>query len=265
MYKNEVVDKYTSDPEVKLILVQVLDKLNKAQHKNILTTTNFLNEQQRALAEILIRDNGNPSHTFLGGYEEAKRTILVFLPDYTEPEDITEQADEFLSCIRAEYSQTHAPTHRDFLGAIMGTGIKRETIGDILVDNSSCDIVTVKDIAPYLETNFNQAGRTKINVSVIPLNEINIPVEKTKTINDTVASLRLDSVVASCFSISRSKAADAIRAGKVTLNHLECNSIDKSVNVGSRISLRGMGKAVLKQVGNTTRKGRTRIVVERYL
>lgn len=265
MHKNETVEKYTSDPEVKLVLVQVLDKLNKVQQKNILTMTRFLNEHQRALTEILIRDCGNPPHVFFGGYDDAQRTILFFLPDYIEQESIIQQSDEFLSCIRAEYSPTNSPTHRDFLGAMMGTGIKREMIGDILVGNKSCDIVVVKDIATYLESNFSSAGRTKIDTTVVPINEINVPEEKTKTINGTVASLRLDSIVSSGFSISREKAADGIRAGKVTLNHIECTKIDKLVNEDDRISLRGMGKAVLKQVGNTTRKGRTRIVIEKYI
>ena len=265
MFKNEIVDRYTTDPDVKLVLVQILDKLNTAQQKNILTLTYFLNEQQRALAEILIRDYGNPPHVFLGGYEDAKRTILIFLPDYIEQESIIQQSDEFISCIRANYSPIQSLTHRDFLGAIMATGIKREVIGDILVGNNSCDIIAVKDIAPYLETHFNQAGRAKIDITVIALNEINIPEEKTKTINDTVASLRLDSVVSSSFSMSREKAADAIRGGKVSLNHLECKKTDKSVDEGDRISLRGKGKAVLKQVNNTTKKGRLRIVIERYL
>lgn len=265
MYKNEKVDKYSSDPEVKLVLVQVLDKLNKAQQKNILTMTRFLNEHQKALAEILIRDCGNPSHVFLGGYEDAQRTILIFLPDYIEQDSIIQQADEFLSCIRAEYSPTNSLTHRDFLGAMMGTGIKREMIGDILVGNKSCDIVVVKDIATYLESNFSSAGRTKIDTTAVPINDINVPEENTKTINATVASLRLDSIVSSGFSISREKAADAIRAGKVTLNHIECTKIDKLVNEDDCFSFRGMGKAVLKQVGNTTRKGRTRIVIEKYI
>lgn len=148
---------------------------------------------------------------------------------------------------------------------MLGTGIKREMIGDILVDSKSCDIIVMKEIAPYLEGNFSSAGRAKLDISVIPFDKINVPEAKYKIINDTVASLRLDSVVASGFSISREKAAEAIRAGRVFLNHLECSKIDKQVNQGDCISVRGMGRAVLQEVGNTTKKGRIRITMAKNI
>lgn len=265
MNKNDIAGKYTTDPEVKLILVQVLDKLGKTRQKNVLTMTHFLNEHQRAVAELMIKDYGNPAHVFFGGYEGAQRTILIFLPDYIAPEDITDDDINPLSCIRAKFSTANSLTHRDFLGRILGTGVKREMIGDILVESKSCDIVVMKEVLPYLESNFSSAGRVKLDISVIPLNEINVPEAKYKIINDTVASLRLDSVVSSGFSISREKAAEAIKAGKVFLNHIECSKSDKQVNEGDCISFRGMGKAVLQQVGNKTGKGRIRIVIAKYI
>ena len=82
MYKNEIVDKYTSNPEVKLILVQVLDKLNQTRQKNILTITHFLNEHQRAVAEQLIKDF---DPRMFRGCDGAQRTVLIFLPDYIGP------------------------------------------------------------------------------------------------------------------------------------------------------------------------------------
>lgn len=80
MFKNDIADKYTSNPEIKLILVQVLDKLNKAQQKNILTMTHFLNEHQRAVTENLIKDCGNPAHVFLGDMTVHSAQFLFFCP-----------------------------------------------------------------------------------------------------------------------------------------------------------------------------------------
>lgn len=265
MNKNETAGKYTNDPDDKLMLAQVLDKMMKAQQKNILMRTSFLNEHQRALAEQLIRDFGNPAHVFYGGYDGAQRTVLMFLPDYIEAEDITGDDINPLACIRAEYSPVNTLSHRDFLGGILGTGVKREMIGDILVSGKSCDIIVLKEILPYLESNFVSAGRTKLDISVVSLADVNVPETKYKIINDTVASLRLDSIVSSAFSVSRDKAADAIKAGKVFLNYLECSKTDKQVNEGDCISVRGMGKAVLQQVGGRTAKGRIRIVIAKYI
>ncbi|HHV60682.1 MAG TPA: RNA-binding protein [Clostridiaceae bacterium] len=265
MFKNEIADKYTSNPEVKLILVQVIDKMNKAQQKNVLTMTQFLNEHQRAAAELLIKECGNPAHVFYGGYKGAQRTVLIFLPDYIRPEDITGNDINPLACIRAKYPLANSLTHRDILGGILGTGLKREMIGDILVDGESCDIIVMKEVLTYLETNFSSAGRAKLEVSVIPLNQIHAPEAKFKIMNDTVSSLRLDCIVSSGFSISREKAAEAIKAGKVSLNHLECNKSDKQVNEGDCISVRGLGKAILQQVGGRTGKGRIRVVIAKYI
>ena len=87
----------------------------------------------------------------------------------------------------------------------MGCGIKRETIGDILVGENSCDIVIMKEILPFLLSNFDSAGRVKLSVSVIHYDKMIIPESDYKLIKDTVASLRLDSIVSSGFSISREK------------------------------------------------------------
>jgi len=265
MFKKEIVDKYTSNPEVKQILVQVLDKLDKTRQKNVLTVTHFLNEHERAVAEQLIKDFGNHEHVFYGGYEEAQRTVLVFFPDYIGPEALTDEDINPLACIRAKYSPAGSLTHRDFLGGILGTGVKREMIGDILVDGSSCDIIVLKEVLPYLETSFSSAGRTRLDVSVISLDEINVPEARYKIINDTVASLRLDSIVSAGFSISREKAAEAVKAGRVYLNYLECSKSDKQVNEGDCISVRGMGKIILQQICGKTAKGRIRIVIARYI
>jgi len=149
--------------------------------------------------------------------------VLIFLPDYLGAENITDEDINPLACIRAKYSSHDSLTHRDFLGALLGTGVKREMIGDILVNEGSCDIVVLKEILPYLETSFSSAGRTRLEVSVIPLEQVNVPEAKFKTINDTVASLRLDSIVSSGFSLSREKAAEAVRAGRVGLAAVKCH------------------------------------------
>jgi len=99
----------------------------------------------------------------------------------------------------------------------------------------------------------------------VPLEHIHIPQVKTKMIRDTVSSLRLDSVVSSAFSISRGKAAEAITAGQVQLNWAVCTKAAAEVEQGDTISLRGLGKCVLEEVGNRTKKDRIFISIKRYL
>ncbi len=265
MDKNEIVRRHTQEAGEKLLLARVLDKLEESEQKNIPKNTKFLNEQERVLVERMMASIGNTSHLFFGGYEGAMRTILIFLPDYMKPEKITEDGICPLAFIQAEYSADNKISHRDFLGSLMGAGIKRETVGDILVGEVSCDIVVLKEVLPYLMANFELVGRVKVKTAIITAELLKVPEEKSVLIKDTVASMRLDNVVTSGFSVSREKAGEYVKAGRVSLNFLECSKADKLVSEGDAISLRGMGKIKLQQIGIQTKKGRTAIVVKKYI
>ncbi len=264
MIKSEIIGKYAEKTEDKLILARVMDKLQEVDRKNILSVTHFLNDHQRALAEKLLKYLKNPTHVFYGGSPDASRTVLAFLPDYMEPDQITLEGICPLACLRAKYDTSDMLSHRDFLGGMMGLGVKREFIGDILVNPGSCDIIAMKDIIPFLASNFESAGGVRLKTSVIPLDEINIPIKQHKLIRTTVKSLRLDGLVASGFSISREKASSAIQSGKVFLNHVECAKPNRNVSQGDTISFRGMGKIDLYETGNKTRKDRIAIVIKKY-
>ena len=86
-----------------------------------------------------------------------------------------------------------------------------------------------------------------------------------KTIRDTVAALRLDAVLASGFSTSRSKAAQLVSAGRVSVNHRECMKSDRTVEQGDVLSCRGLGKCVVKEVLGQSKKGRIMLILERYI
>ena len=205
-----------------------------------------------------------PGLTFFGGYDEAERKMLVFLPEYLEEENLYEE-DSPLVCLRASFFEADALSHRDFLGALMGAGIARETVGDICVGKGYCDFFVTAEIAPYIEQNFFSAGRTKLRLSKIPLQDAHIPEPEIKEIKDTVASLRLDSVISSGFRIGRSLAAQYISAGKAAIDGLPCEKPDKPVSEGMRISVRGLGKIKLASVNGKTKKDRISVVIHRYV
>jgi len=265
MNRMEIIKKYAHEEEARLLLARVLDKLEEARQKNIARSTKFLNEHQRALVEKVITNIGVVRYSFFGGYECATRTVLTFLPDYLEPEQIEEADNCPLAFIRAEYTTDKALSHRDFLGSLMGAGIARETVGDILVGEGSCDIVILKEILPYLLVNFEAVGRVKVKTAVITAERLKVPEQKFVLVKDTVASLRLDNVVSAGFAISREKAGEYIKTGHVLLGFLGCSKADKLVREGETITLRGMGKIRLEQIGHQTKKGRTAIVVKKHI
>ncbi|MFQ9916929.1 MAG: RNA-binding protein [Flavonifractor plautii] len=156
-------------------------------------------------------------------------------------------------------------THRDFLGSILGLGLDREKVGDLLVGDGRCDVLALEEVADFLVFHMEQAGRVKLKCSPLPLDRLEPPAVETRTIRDTVSSLRLDAVAASGFSLSRGKAADLIASGRVQLNHRECVKPDHAVAQGDVLSCRGLGKCVLTEVGGPSKKGRILIVLERYV
>ncbi len=264
MNKTELLNKFAKDPEERIVLARALDQLERAQNRAIPCATQFLSPAQRAALEPLIAAVGRPRHLFCGGYEGAERTICVFLPDWQEAEDW--DASEELAAVECAYPPTGAElTHRDLLGGLMGIGLTQERVGDILAGDTAAQIVCLKDAAPIILSQFEQAGRYRLKLREIPLSALSPAPAQVKLIRDTVAALRLDAVLASGFSLARGKAADAVTGGRVSVNHRECLKPDKPVAQGDVLTCRGLGKCVLKAVGGQSRKGRIIIEIERYL
>ncbi len=256
------IEKIAQTPEDKLLLAKLWDKINAGMRKNIPAHTNFLSPRELDLASYLF---GQPEglHAF-GGYGDAERKMLIYLPDYLEESTLMD-ADSPCICLRAVFYQGDSPNHRDFLGALMGAGIGRETVGDICVSRGSCDFFVTQEIAPYILQNFTSAGRTKLHLAQIPLDQVSIPDPEVKEIKDTLASLRLDSVISSGFRIGRSLAAQYVSAGKAAIDGLPCEKPDKTVSEGAKISVRGLGKICLYAVNGKTKKDRISVVIHRYV
>ena len=264
MNKTELLNKFSKDADERMVLARALDQMERAQNRSIPCATQFLSPAQRAALEPLLAAAGHPRRLFHGGYEGAERTVCVFLPDWQEPEDWT-RSDE-LAAIEAAFPPTGAElTHRDLLGGLMGIGLTREKVGDILVGETAAQIICLKEAAPIILSQFDQAGRYRLRLKEIPLTALSPAPAEVKLIHDTVSTLRLDAVLASGFSLARGKAADAIAGGRVSLNHRECLKPDKPVAQGDVLTCRGLGKCVVKAVGGQSRKGRTIIEIERYL
>ena len=265
MNKTELLDRCARSGEERTLLARVLDKLELAQNRGVPAHTPFLTPGEQASAADLLAAWGNPRYAAFGGYEGSERNILYFPPDWQEPEDALSDPEGPLAALEGTFPNGASLTHRDILGALMGLGVRRDTVGDILVGEESCDLLALPTVAPFLRDNFVSAGRVKLRVTEIPLDQLRLPVQHRKELHDTVAALRLDSVLAVGFSISRSKAAQLISAGRCAVNWQDTTKGDLTLRAGDVISCRGLGKCRLTQVGGLSRKGRINITVERYL
>ena len=256
------IEKIAHTPEDRMLLAKLWDKINAGIRRNIPAATCFLSPRELEMARYLF--GAEPGLHAFGGYSDAERKMLCYLPDYLEEDSLWDE-DSPLVCLRAAFFEGDTPTHRDFLGALMGSGIARETVGDICVGKGSCDFFVTAEIAPYILQNFLSAGRTRLRLTQVPLVQAQIPEPEVKVIKDTLASLRLDSVIASGFRIGRTLAAQYVGAGKAAIDGLPCEKPDKAVAEGARISVRGLGKIRLETVGGNTKKGRISVVIHRYV
>lgn len=264
MNKTELLNRCANgDEETRLLLARALDKLELAERRGIPANTAFLSPAQRAAVESLIHACGHPRHLFAGGYADAERTICVFLPDWMEEEDWP--AAEHLAALQFTASAGAKLTHRDWLGSIMGLGLTREKIGDLLVEENRCQIIVLTETMTIVRSQLEKVGRYPVKGIDIPLEDLTPPAKTVKTIRNTFATLRLDAVTASAFSLPRSKASALISSGRVSLNHVECTKPDRQVGEGDIITCRGSGKCVVKQISGQSKKGRIMAELERYL
>ena len=255
MEKSKLLDRCGAEGEDRLLLAKVLDRAAQAEERNIPACTDFLSPQQQMMARDLLRLAGIPETAWLrqGGYQGAERNILLFLPDWMEPET----AEPPLRCLRAAFRPDDRLNHRDILGSLMGMGIVREKVGDILVSPESADLIVLDTVADFLLSSWNSAGRAKLTVTEIPAAHLHIPEVRCEEVRDTVSSLRLDAVCSTGFRMARGKAVDMISSGHVQVNWRPCTKADKLLTEGDTVSARGFGKFQLAVVA-ASRKGQHR-------
>lgn len=256
------------------LLARTEDRIQQADSQYRIVSGDFLDMHQKRILSDYFRSRSLPVKAiFYGGYPDAERCMPVFIPDYVEMprEGVPEEVQELLRVVRVTLAKgSRQLTHRDYLGSLLSLGLDREVTGDILVKEpdgrtgGGADIIVRADIAEFIELHYDRAGRNSLSVEILPISQLQQGSFKTEEKKDTVASLRLDSIVAAAFGLSRGRAAEAIRRGIVSVNSMEALRVDMEIARGDRIVLRGKGRAILAEVGGTTRKDRIKVKFSIY-
>ena len=260
MDKRDLLDRLAANGDERLLLGRVWDKYEQCRRRNIPVVTGFLSPAEQELVRRLMGAlDVREGWLLWGGYDTAQRRQTHFLPDWqTEPDF------EAVAALRATFYEPNSLTHRDVLGSLMGLGVTRESVGDILVAEQSVDVLVTEPVRRFLLDSWDSAGRVRLKVQPIGPTELQVPEEKVKLLRDTVSSLRLDAVCSTGFRMARGKAAALIESGRVQLNWRECTKPDRTVSEGDTVSARGFGKFELTEVGALTKKGRIPITVQCY-
>lgn len=253
-----------------------LDDLEKRARSGAIAHSSFLTPSEIHRAEKYFESKGNKDMIcFFGGYFNAQRKQIFLLPEYisdfvTEENSaldlIADELDASINALRISGSGFRNLTHRDYLGSILALGIERETVGDICITDTSHAIVFCScDVARLLIYELSSIGNDKVKVEQIEVDRDMPSTQVFQSFTDTVASERLDCIVASIFNLSREKAQNLIRAALVEFNYETAQKIDLKVQAGDIISARGYGKYIVRDLSEHTKKGRIRLFADKYI
>lgn len=246
--------------EGKLLDAKLRDAAFLADKRNTPQFTFFLDERERSYAEGRLRNFKDIEAVFWGGYENAERLCAGIFPCGQEVDETYFD----ISALTANFRKDVTLTHRDFLGTLMSLGLKREVIGDILVEEGRCVFFVKRDVEQYIIEQMCKVGGEGVSLS--SGYEFPLPAgAKFENISSTVASARLDCIVKALTNTGRDAACTLIRAGRVTLNYNEELSSSAAVADGAKISVRGYGKFIIDQIGPQTRKGRLSLKARKYI
>ncbi len=250
-------EKFTSslDSRHTIMFAHIFDMAEISCKRGTSIYGDFLSEN--SISTLLCRKQFLPLEPVLfGGTEDAERQMVAFIADYDEP-------DFPIGAVKITSPMLKNLSHRDFLGSILGLGIKREKCGDIIILEDRCYVFLHRDIVSFISSSLTKVGRVGVKCEECDLSDILLPQKNFSPVSGTVASPRLDAVVSVFTGKGRSQAAEIVNAGFVFVNGILSQKCDMHLSDGDILSVRGYGKAVL-ETGGTSKKGRTFITLNKY-
>ena len=243
------------------LAARILDAAENAIRNRRFFITEFLDPHGYSIAETVVAYEDALSLQPQGGFETAERVKAAFVcKDYRGDVAITVEA------VAVEWdSRYYQLSHRDVLGGLLALGVKRGVIGDILMTAEGCQIITDASITQFLLSVLQRIGAANVKTTRTELSQIQPRPETVKEIRSTVASMRLDSIAAAGFGTSRTQMTEEIQAEKVKVNWKDVKSPAQVVKSGDVISFRGRGRVEIIEITGQTKKGRTGVLLKRYI
>ncbi|MCR3921808.1 MAG: YlmH/Sll1252 family protein [Firmicutes bacterium] len=262
MDRDKILQRFEHETE-RLTAGVLLDKIVQVERTGALQLTDFFDPYQQRTADRVLHHFKEIKQVMWGGYDGAERVRLLLFP----AEKQASVSDVPLAYIEATLPALATElTHRDFLGAILGLGLRREKVGDILfVTKEKTQIIVQPEILSFLLTQWQEVGRYGIRLHEITETELSPAQGRIREVKTTVASLRLDAVASSGFGLSRSKLTPAIRAGHVKLNWQSVKSASATVKEGDIISVTGRGRVEVAHVLGESKKGRIQLLLKKHI
>ena len=242
--------------------VRVIDQAEQAIKTWEVVLTDFLSPPELVEIQQIFSRLTEVQLLPWGGYPQAERQRLAIARSELPLEQ--SQVEVALLEIAGNFLFDTA-THRDFLGAMLGTGIVREKTGDIIVlGERGAQAIVVPTLVEFLETSLQQVRSVPVKTQRIELSELKIREPKKKELTTVEASLRLDAIASAGFGMSRSKMVELIDGGDVRVNWKDITQSSHPLKSGDLVAIRGKGRLEVGEVA-VTKKDRYRVQLTRYI
>lgn len=269
MNRQEILNKITNDDD-RLLASKLLDKIEFVNSRNSVEYTEFLDMRQRQLLEKLLKDLKIKNYVAYGAYKTAERTAIIIYPEKLEEVFENENFDYnvVFGVVRIQLPNELKGmyTHRDYLGAIIKIGMKREKVGDIITSKDGAEIIVLKDAEKYIMEGLKELTRfSKADFQSIKIEELIVEEPETQVLNIIIPSMRVDSIVSEAIRTSRAKATAIIKEERIFVNHELITKCSKELKENDIITVRGKGRFKVGKVLNQTKKGNLVLEVEKFI
>lgn len=262
------------EKEEKFLKNRLKELANIAEKRGVPLFTDFLNLNEQSILHTMEKELNFVRITSFGGYELAERRLFCFTgkDSYYEESgqngENKEAGSTFPLCVikisvRNEKFSDKL-THRDYLGAILNLGIDRSKTGDILVDFPNAYAFCKEETAEFITANLKKIKHTQVECNIVELQDFPIQ-QKCEEIRKSVASIRLDAIIAAAFGGSRSSLSNLITGEKVYVNGKLVCSNSYELHQGDIVSVRGYGKFRFREMQSQTKKGRIYVLLKKYI
>jgi len=240
--------------EEKYFASRVTEYFKEAANGGRVRFVGFLDGRRQEIVKAIAARERYRKYMLYGGHEGSERKYLGVFPEYMD-----EDEEYFpIVALTLNFRKEDLLSHRDFLGAVLGLGIKRECVGDILVGEGKCVIFLSESSAELVKNELEKVGRAGVKIEEGAIGELPEGAGY-EEISGTAASARLDCIIALLLNVSRERSAHIIKSGAVSVNFEEIKRVADDVCDGDIISVRSSGRYVIDSVGEQTKKGRIKV------
>ncbi|GAA0299283.1 RNA-binding protein YlmH [Gracilibacillus halotolerans] len=239
---------------------QILSWREEVEQKYAGKLTDFLHPREQKIMQLIIGKDEEWKLDFFGGWNNAERKRAYLYPYYEEISD----ANFDTELLETTYPEKFVTiTHRDVLGAFLSVGIKRKKIGDIMISNGKIQILVSKEITDYLLINVTSIKNANVSFESVPFERMLPKNEMWKESQRTCASLRMDVLIKEIYQVSRQEASQLIKKGLVRVNFQTVDNPAFLMEEEDLISVRGKGRARIKEFHGKTKKDKIRFTFEK--